>query len=163
MHVRVREQLSRLRAEGGRSLEIANKFERLIGRVQVGDRRDLDEIGCMTRNGEYRAADCGKYDLGSGYRVVYLVNGDRLAFLYLGDHGECFRWIERTSDLGYSFRPEDGIKVAEYTDRQEYGLPEDVQEARRMGQEYEDSLMRTLDDTTLRKIFRGIIEQHSRT
>jgi hypothetical protein len=53
----------------------------------------------LTKKGEARIPGCVKFDLGSGYRLVCLLEEDRLYILFVGTHDESDRWIENNKEI----------------------------------------------------------------
>lgn len=75
----------------------ADRVETIIVEVKRG-KLPPGEMCTFTRNGETRIKGCRKYDLGAGYRLVTLKQGDDLYLLFVGTHNECDRWIENNRE-----------------------------------------------------------------
>ena len=110
-----------------------------------------------TKKGELRLKNCRKYDLGSGYRLICLKQDDFLFLLYVGSHDECDRWLNRQRGGSFPVRVEGALPVggekenSESLPRRQVLEPED--------DEYEEQLLRKLDDRMLRLVFSGICEK----
>jgi hypothetical protein len=76
----------------------AKEADKIIDRLILGC-ESTTEIGVMTKSGEYRIKKCTKYDLGSGYRLVTILNADRLFVTYIGTHDACNVWLEKNRFL----------------------------------------------------------------
>jgi hypothetical protein len=144
--------LRHLRKKGGRALIIAEKAEGMLeSLLQDGD---VSELGKQTRNGEYRIGQCFKFDLGGGYRLVCLIQGECLIVLYAGTHDDCCRWIERNKGMKYDVPDKiRGMPVAKTVSTGWSVLPPGVEEERRFSEAYEKSIMVRLDDEMLRRIW----------
>jgi putative component of toxin-antitoxin plasmid stabilization module len=152
--------LDELRRKGGIASVVAKKADVLISRIMRAEEKGVREQFRLTRNGEYRIKYCRKYDLGSGYRLVFLQRGPYLVLLYAGSHDECFRWIERNK--GLSYETEDtihAIQVICNAPRKDDSVLSGVLEEESFVDEYETALMSRIDDNILRKIFSGLTKQ----
>ncbi|MGB9716609.1 MAG: hypothetical protein ACPL1G_09430 [Thermodesulfovibrionales bacterium] len=152
------ENLETLRTQGGKSLAIAKKADRLIKRILTKRVNGFPEVGKLTRKGELRIKHCKKYDLGDGYRLITLEEGNQIIFLYIGSHDQCNRWLERNKGLEYKI---DEIKDVEVIttetngDKAEFMFSDYIKE-KTFADEYEEQLMSRIDDRILRKIFWGL-------
>ncbi len=152
--------LEALRAKGGESLVAARKVDEFIDILLHRDKRGDREKFRFTRKGEARIKNCKKIDLGCGYRIVCIKKDGYLAFLYVGTHDDCFRWIERNRGMKFD------LSAAEGSLRIEHGnyiagddTPRDILEERRMLVEYEESLESRLSDDMLRRVFPGLCKK----
>ncbi len=149
--------LEELRHKAGSGEIAASKAEQLIRQLSGSNDINLRRQFRFTRSGENRITYCRKYDLGCGYRLVFIRKGEQIAFLYVGTHDDCFRWISRNRGFTYEFvdsmnNPEPPRPEAEtnhFSDEHQY-LETD---------EYEDQLMRKIDDKILRVVFAGLTTQ----
>ncbi len=136
---------------GGPALSAARRANEIIGKIVRGGRTGGVKFGRRTRNGEMRIRNCIKYDLGNGYRMVCLRRDTRFVALFIGTHDECSRWLERNRDLAYEW------STAPHECRETAQAPvRPLRKERDPAEIYEEDLLRSLDDTTLRKIFCGI-------
>lgn len=153
-----------LRRLGGRSAAAAEKAEELLSLLLQTRQTDLTKAGRLTLNGEYRIKNCHKFDLGGGYRLVFLTKDEHLIILYIGTHDECFRWIDRHRDLvceplnSSGVRSGEDSKTADVMDAMTEGVLRDQEYSRR----YEEDLMKRIDDMTLRRIFGSLINEEHR-
>lgn len=153
--------LEDLRRKGGAALQIAKKVDEVIRFIACKEGKYVRQKFRLTRNGEYRIRYCKKHDLGDGYRLVFLCKGHHLMFLYVGSHGDCFRWIENNKGLNYRIGDTtDAIRVP-CDALSEHGSPShDAPDEARLVDEYEAAIMsRINDDNVLRKIFSGLIRR----
>jgi hypothetical protein len=119
-----------------------------------------DMINCKrTKNREYRLKNCIKYDLGHGYRLVTVKDGDNLFITFAGSHDETNRWIE--THRYDSFCEDDPLYISEMIiedetinsdESPEYLLSDSQCEARG----YEDQLLEKMDDEVLKMVFPGL-------
>jgi len=147
------DNIEALRRQGGKSLTIAKKADRLIKKIVARRRNELFEVGKLTKRGELRIKHCRKYDLGDGYRLICLQEGKQLILLYIGTHDECSRWLEKNKGLRYKIH-EVNDTIVETKEIEVVALAHT--EERDPAAEYEEQLMGKIDDKILRKIFCGL-------
>lgn len=152
-------ELHAMRGHGAVAAAKAEAFVDLIsGRCSAGGRDKFR----FTRNGENRIKNCRKVDLGCGYRIVCIHKDRRLVLLYMGTHDDCFRWIERHRTAEYDMdavedtawihvQPVRRDDADVFTSAADNGLSE----------QYEERLMKKIDDSVLRKVFSGLIDQRT--
>jgi hypothetical protein len=149
--------LEELRRTGGSAAIAADKAELLIRQASGSEEENLRKQFRFTRNGENRISYCGKYDLGCGYRLAFIRRGNQIAFLFIGSHDDCFRWISRNKGLTFEFRPSaTPAEIRQDDSEKDCSLRDETQDA--VTDEYEEQLMRRIDDRILRKIFSGFAE-----
>jgi hypothetical protein len=85
--------LAGLRKGDSRRNRVADRVEAIIAEAKRGQ-LPPEEVAAFTRNGEARIRGARKYDLGAGYRLITLKQGDDLYLLYVGTHDECDRWVD---------------------------------------------------------------------
>lgn len=90
---KLEKHLAALRKGGRRKNLVADRVVTIIDEVKRGQ-LPPEEVVAFTRNGEGRIRGCRKYDLGAGYRLITLKQGDDLYLLFVGTHDECDRWVE---------------------------------------------------------------------
>jgi hypothetical protein len=146
--------LSNLRKAGGKAAQAAVLAEHIMEKLAAAESGlRPSHVHRLTRHGEARIEGCGKFDLGSGYRLVHLKKGDHLFFSYIGTHDDCDHWIKSNRGL----QPEHNAGIPRLPVREKCGESGDTEE-----NEYEvepdcdDLLMERIDDRTLRRIFRGL-------
>jgi hypothetical protein len=149
---KLRERLTEFRKQGGASSFAAKKADDLINRLLLRGRDCTHEIGRLTKHGEFRIRRCKKYDLGNGFRLICLRQGNHFIFLSIGTHDECHRWLERNKGLRYEM--DIGYQDVLTTK----GVPEPAVPIKESdpADEYEDQLLQNIDDKMLRKIFCGL-------
>lgn len=89
--------LAALRKGGSRACLAADRVETIIAELKRGE-TPPSQVCAFTRNGEARIRGCRKFNLGAGYRLITLKQGDDLYLLFAGAHDECARWIENNRD-----------------------------------------------------------------
>gem|GEM_PF-471665 len=96
----VQSRLNSLKKSGKAGISLAQKVAHVIeGLAFEGARRRLNAVGSLTKFGEKRIKKCRKFDLGCGFRLITLQQGDRIFILFLGAHDECQRWLDNNSRL----------------------------------------------------------------
>ena len=149
--------LDMLREKGGTALIAVKKAEELINRILVKGREHSISIRKQTKNGEFRIKHCIKYDLGNGYRLVCVKKGARLAFLFIGTHDDCDRWIKRKKGLNYDMSNDCNFDSTLLT--ADTSVSSAVAEEMDPAEQYEEHLMRRIDNKILRTIFCGLVEK----
>jgi len=136
----------------------AERAQELIKKLFEEDLAFMEETYSRTKHGELRIDKCRKYDLGSGYRLICVEQGEDLVITYVGAHDDCDRWIENNR----RFEPElselsQGTYLTKKTEESgcpaEHGHDEET--------DYDDILMKQIDDNLLREIFCGLCQGES--
>jgi hypothetical protein len=91
--------LNTLHRAGGAAAIAAKKADAIIDRLVLKGCNNFNEIGKPTKHGELRIKSCRKYDLGGGYRLVFVKQGYHLVLLYVGAHDDCDRWLSNNRGL----------------------------------------------------------------
>ena len=144
--------LEDLRNKKGTALMAVKKVEELLQFItqEVQSQREKYRL---TWNGEYRIKHCKKIDLVGGYRLVCIQKDNHLVLLYVGSHDDCFRWIERNKGLRYEMDDASyAVRVTRYEPQCD-SLPQEYLDEQRFCAEYEENLMKRIDDKVLSNIF----------
>jgi len=150
-------KLEDLRATGGFASVAAGKADQLICLIKNEKGDKPREQFRFTRYGEHRIKRCHKYSLGCGYRLVFIRKGCHVVLLYIGSHDDCSRWLERNSRMVYEFDGADhSTEISTHTCMEDSSVPGDEIAEECRADEYEEQLMRRIDDRTLRKVFSGL-------
>lgn len=92
--------LRTLRKKGGRACHVADHVESIIHEViATGGQKCSRDLGRATRNGEARIKNALKFDLVNGYRLIAVRQEEVFAFLFVGTHDECDRWVRNNTGL----------------------------------------------------------------
>jgi len=128
----------------------AERAQEAIKELRKEDPAFLKETERLTKHGELRIDNCRKYDLGSGYRLICVEQGEDLVIAYVGAHDDCNRWIEnnRRFEPELNELSEEAFSTAEEEDSGDLPGPDHEEEM-----DYDDILMKQIDDTLLRQIF----------
>jgi len=146
-------RLNALKRGGKKASLAAKRAEEIIENLASGGKALLKETDNLTKHGELRIDKCRKYDLGGGYRLVCVKQGENLVLSYVGTHDDSNRWIE--SNRG--FEPEVNEKHQEVSFTQEEdpdNQPPEQEPDDEM--DYDEILMRKIDNSLLREIFCGL-------
>lgn len=150
------EAISSLRQSGGKALFAAKKADEIISKLTSGENRWLHQAGKFTKKGENRIRYCRKHDLGNGYRLITIQRGTALILSYIGNHDDCDRWLERNKGLSYEIVEKQSELSEKFGNNgnpsADDQLPEDVLEEKRIVEEYEQTLMEKLNDSSVQKI-----------
>jgi len=109
-----------------------------------------------TRKGEKRLRNCVKYDMGAGYRLVTVMNGNHLFVTHLGSHDETDQWFDRHK--GDNFTAENSsyswerIQIRECEDRGQSLIGAELIDSN----DYEAQLEAKLNESILLSIFDGL-------
>src|SRR6266702_4069134 len=144
--------LTKLRKAGGRAALAAERIEAIIATLASKDDVRPAQVNKLTRHGEARIDKCKKFDLVGGYRLVYVREEQHYFFLFAGTHDDCDRWLNTHRNLKPELSCEDTPLIA--------NQPDDVMPAPAQGRtegdmDYDDILMKQIDEKMLRRIFRG--------
>jgi hypothetical protein len=143
--------LSLLRKSGGAGYSAARRAEEIIqslaakGEVSPEDHK-------LTKHGELRIDKCVKFDLGCGYRLIGVKKEGQLILSFAGNHDDCDRWIENNRKFDPVVNDEPSSTHEEKKDEIffDHGLESEV--------DYDDLLMKRVDEKVLRYVFRGLCE-----
>jgi hypothetical protein len=147
--------LQKLRRAGGRSASAAERALSIIATL-VSEPGVPERLNRLTKSGERRIDGCQKYDLGAGYRLVYVKEANRYVFLFVGTHDDCDRWLTNhkyLQDLQLDRLEDDTWCVPEPTVARDAGAPSTEPD---VDMDYDDLLMHRIDEQTLRRIFHGL-------
>ena len=114
-----------------------------------------------TKNGENRISNCVKYDLGNGYRLVTIKDGQNIFVPFVGGHDETDLWLEHHrydeyladnpafvhEDICISYQPK--IKKQKNIDQEEHAIVD----------LYEEQLLARMDETLLKTVFQGLFQK----
>ncbi|HSO18507.1 MAG TPA: hypothetical protein VLT88_03555 [Desulfosarcina sp.] len=111
-------------------------------------------ICTFTKNGDARIKGCRKFDLGAGYGLVSVKQGNDLYLLFVRTHDECSRWIENNRQR----LPLEIITGrCRTTARMRHGEPADPEAPPTRETDAGDDWMPPLSDQDLRIIFSGLV------
>jgi hypothetical protein len=131
----------------------AERVESIVAELKQG-KTPPGQVCAFTRSGEARIRGCRKYNLGAGYRLVTLKQGNDLYLLFAGTHDECARWIENNRDR----LPLETIAERSRTVRRDARKPAIVTENSPPPEaESDEDWIPALDDRDLRVIFSGLV------
>jgi mRNA-degrading endonuclease RelE of RelBE toxin-antitoxin system len=102
LHPKFDKQLNALKRGDRKAARAAETGERLVEALTSG-LSAAEGVAAPTRSGEWRVKRCRKYDLGSGYRLVTILQDRRLYVVCIGAHDECDRWLEINRDWEPAF------------------------------------------------------------
>jgi len=151
--------LDRLRMRGSLGILAASQCLQIIECLRQAQWRS-NVIACKrTKNGEYRLKNCVKYNLGHGYRLVTVKDGDNLFITFAGSHDQTDRWIEthRYDD----FCEDDNLYISEIIDTDETISTDELsevppQDSSYESDEFEEQLIDKIDEEMLKTVFPGL-------
>ena len=151
-------RLDTLKRGGKKPFLAARRAQELIKKLFKEDLTFLKETDNLTKHGELRIDKCRKYDLGGGYRLICVKQGEDLIISHVGTHDNCDRWIEnnRRFEPELSEMREETFLAEEEEPGNQSPEPEIDEEM-----DYDDILMKKIDDNMLREIFCGLCKEDS--
>jgi len=154
--IRFSKKLQKMTQTGGKAQDAADQAWKIILLVAVSEQINPWLGSKLTRYGEARLHNGGKFDLGSGYRLVFMKKEGRFIFLYLGAHDECDTWIMNNRGIDPDL---DRCEIVHSPAPQEEPDQGDV--VRELVNDLDDDqpLHKFIDQQTLREIFPGLCQR----
>lgn len=94
---RVQKRLEELKELENATAFAAKKADAIIKALLNGRKPAM--AGKLTRHGDARIKRCLKYDLGQGYRLVCVKEGNDIYVLFTGSHDSCDTWLDKNRNL----------------------------------------------------------------
>jgi hypothetical protein len=148
-------QLRTLHRAGGIPALVADHAETILNNVICSGSHDPKQIGRMTRYGEARIKNCVKYDLIHGYRLIGIMREREIAFVCVGTHDECGRWIKNNSGVD-PVMDKKRNEILEIRAREVVPEIPPVDENQGSETDYYEDVLKNISQQDLRIIFRGI-------
>lgn len=152
--------MQKLRQAGGRAAFAAERAAAIMVTLASAPGASApgmpEQVHRRTKFGERRIERCKKYDLGAGYRLVYVKEAEHDVFLFVGTHDDCDRWLTNNKylyDLQLDRFEDSAVRVSEPTAVGGAANPPPAAEGET---DYDDMLMQNIDEQTLRRIFHGL-------
>jgi hypothetical protein len=155
----IAKRLRVLQRGGGNAAQAARHARTIINQVLDGVFSPKD-MGRLTRYGEARIANCFKFDLVGGYRLIATSSNREICFLYVGSHDECDHWIK--NNAGLESLPESARAETIPVSCEDVGEDPDgpdEEEELEPEPEYDPAVLRDVTETDLRKIFCGLVKR----
>lgn len=99
-HKEFRANIQRMVKAGGSSQKAAMLVQAMFGRITLGT--DPFHGLQVTNHGETRIDKCVKYDLAGRARLITVQDDNVIFFLFLGNHEDADKWLERHKDIKFS-------------------------------------------------------------
>jgi hypothetical protein len=112
--IRFDEYLEATYKRGGIAAHAARKAEDIIHRLTRMDSIELPKHLISLGHGEHRIENCRKVGLPGGYRLVFILKDNLVIFCFIGEHNECYRWVEANRKLRYEQFDERLVAVSSY-------------------------------------------------
>lgn len=145
--------LLKMRRAGGRAALAAARVETIIAVLAAHADLQPQQINKMTRHGEARIDNCKKFDLVGGYRLVYVKEDNHYFFLFAGTHDDCHRWLNNNRHC--TPEPDRAARLLMVRQADTVTLAPDP-EVTACDIDYDEIVLKDLDDTMLRRVFRGL-------
>ncbi len=147
-------KLEHLKKGGGKSRDAALQAVAIIRELARSDQLPPHVSAKLTQYGEARLENGAKFDLGSGFRLLYVKKEGWYFVLFVGSHDDCDTWLK--NHRKFEVDCEQG-KILEPEPEQEEGVEPQRAEGGDALQAHEDPyLHEILDQQTLREIFKGL-------
>jgi hypothetical protein len=151
---RVEVSIKELRKTGKTGINLADKAEKVIDILASGAAQNSSAIiGTTTKYGEKRIQKCQKYDLGCGYRLVTVHQGETLYIPFLGTHDNCQRWL--ANNHLNNLAAGSGVSISIQQDRNQ--MEKSSQESACDTYSADDNQFDYLTNEDLRFVFSGIV------
>lgn len=159
--VQFTKKLEKMHLAGGKAGVAARQAEELIQELAGSDHLDQKLSGKLTKNGEARMENCCKFHLVSGHRLVMVRKDGYFVVLFLGTHDETDNWIK--NNAGSKLDLSRG-EIVPCPGRPAAAMPEDSAGDLACSDDdfYDKPLHETIDQQTIREIFRGLCTQSSK-
>ena len=95
--------LARNKNFGGRRSKKADKALKIASWISTG--LETPDKFKLTNHGEARIRHCVKFDLGDGFRLISQRTNNTLAYLFVGDHEECDKWLNKNHGIEFAIDP----------------------------------------------------------
>ncbi|MDZ7761790.1 MAG: hypothetical protein U5L00_16240 [Desulfovermiculus sp.] len=154
--VRFRKRLHKMTQAGGKAQDAADQAWKIILLVAAEEQITPWLGSKLNLYGEARLHNGGKFDLGGGYRLVFIRKKGRFIFLCLGAHDECDTWIMNNRGIDPDLDQAEVIHspAQQGEPDQEEGVREPVNDA----DDYRP-LHEVIDQQTLRELFPGLCQR----
>ncbi len=153
---RFQKKLHKMDQAGGKARDVADQAWKIIQLVAVQE-QITPWLGSKLNNyGEARLQNGGKFDLGGGYRLVFIRKDGSFIFLYLGAHDECETWIMNNRGIDPDLAQLEEVSSPEHQEKAE--AEEEVRGPVKERDE-DPPLHEVIDQQTLREIFSGICQR----
>ncbi len=153
---RFRKKLHKMTQAGGKAQDAADQAWKIIQLVAAQEQITPWLGSKLSSYGEARLQNGGKFDLGGGYRLVFLKKKRRFIFLCLGSHDECGTWIMNNRGIDPDLALLEEVSSPEHQED-----PEEEEELRELIKDPDEDrpLHEVVDQQTLREIFPGICQR----
>src|SRR5262249_25296885 len=111
------------------------------------------QIHKMSRHGVFRIDNCKKFDLVGGDRLVYVKEDNHYFFLFAGTHDEGHHCLN--NNLRRKHDPQAAASPLVMRQAETITLASDP-DVTAGDLDYDDIILKDLDDTMLRRVFRGL-------
>jgi hypothetical protein len=153
---RFHKKLHKMTQAGGKAQDAADQAWNIIHLVAAEEQITQWLSSKLTHYGEARLPKGGKFDLGGGYRLVFIKKEGRFIFIYLGAHDECDTWIMNNRGIDPDLYQAEVVHCP--VSQEEPEEEEEEEEVKELVNEPDDDrpLHEFIDQQTLREIFPGL-------
>lgn len=155
-------KLETLSRAGGKGEIAARQARELMRKLADSDLLDAALRKKLTRNGEARKENCWKFQLVSGYRLIFTQRDGAFVLLFLGTHDETDNWFKNNAGLKLDELSLDKSAAVPCSQGAEDHVEESGTMLQAVKDDYEKPLHEILDQKTLREIFWGLCVRPAR-
>ncbi len=160
---RFQKDLENLEKTSVKAAGITQKVRSLIDDLAASGDTMLTHRSDISRYQEKRIENAIKFDLGSGYRLLAVREGDNLFLVYVGYHDESDRWVKNNRQRRcWEWHDLDSLEIAASGASEVEGdfcrAEETGSELADGDEEDYDACYTPLDDKMLRKVFAGLCQ-----
>ncbi len=161
--LQVIKKVESLAGVGKKEQTIIDSYLEIIDYLQKGTVGKDKVLLKRTRYGEHRIANCLKYNLGLGYRLVTIKKRSTLFISFLGTHEETDLWLRKNTN----YLPSANDKIYQQSLLvNQSDIPTSLQKHEDASEpsvdEYESKLLNKVDENTLKDIFCGLYASQER-
>ncbi|MGB5156012.1 hypothetical protein [Desulfobacterium sp. N47] len=129
----------------------AQKADTIISKLIEGH-GEHSENEIAVKYGKIKIRNCIKYDLGRGYRLITVIDGEYFILSFIGKHEMCNRWLENNKNPSLLLTKTQRKEIAGHESKTQADSGDTVDTET----EFEDRCISDIDEKYLRLIFSGL-------
>ncbi len=153
VHSQVERKLVAFKKKAKNSFIVADRARRIIDALIQG--LPFASAGLLKRKTDKRVKNCFKFDLGRGFRLLCIKEGNTIYVLFVGSHDHCDNWLDSYPHKKY-YRDEPEIRS--YGSSIVEKIPDSLpKEPMPMVVPLDDPCFCQISQKDLRRVFKGLI------
>ncbi|MBU3947401.1 MAG: hypothetical protein KJ826_04175 [Proteobacteria bacterium] len=129
----------------------AKKADMIINEL-MQSHGENSESGIAIKYGKIKIRNCIKYDLGRGYRLITVIDGEHFILSFIGKHEICNRWLDNNKNPPLLLKKTLSKEIAASESESQVSSELTVNTTK----EFEDTCGSDIDEKHLRLIFSGL-------